>query len=71
MNSTDPNLTYYVVNNVLTQMIFYCVPWILILSAILWGFRSVRIQTSKQNAANTQILSLLTEIKTVLENRKS
>jgi hypothetical protein len=71
MNSTDPNLTYYVVNNVLTQMIIYCVPWILILIAILWGFRSVRNQTSKLDAANTQILSLLTEIKTLLENRKS
>ena len=70
MNSTDPNLTYYVVNNVLTQMIIYCVPWFLMLIAILWGFRSVRKQSSKQNTTNNQVLSLLTEIITLLENRK-
>lgn len=49
--------------NLFAELLLYWGPWVCLLAVLIWGIVSRQTQSSRQNAANYKVISLLAEIK--------
>jgi flagellar biogenesis protein FliO len=70
MQQSQPELAYYVINNVLTQLVLYLVPAIAIIVTIIWAAFYLGKRSNRLVASNKEMIGLLVEIKHALQNGK-
>jgi hypothetical protein len=70
MQQSQPELAYYVINNMLTQPVLYLVPAIAIIVTIIWAAFCLGKRSNRLAASNKEMIGLLAEIKHALQNGK-
>jgi hypothetical protein len=70
VETTDPQLTYYIINTISQQLLIYLVPWLVVIVLIVVAMIKSKRQTAKILERQAEIESELSDIKKILEDRK-
>jgi hypothetical protein len=70
VETTDPQLTYYIINTISQQLLIYLVPWLVVIVLIVVAMIKSKRQTTKILERQAEIESELSDIKKILEDRK-